>query len=86
LRSARARADQKQGERRRNSFGRADLDSSGAEELRTIIAAIGARQRVEDMITVRAESAVAALADAPITDEARTALATLAASVVDRQS
>jgi geranylgeranyl pyrophosphate synthase len=38
------------------------------------------------MITVRAESAVAALADAPITDEARTALATLATSVVDRQS
>ena len=67
-------------------FGRAYLDSSGAEELRTIIAATGARQRVEDMITVRAESAVAALADAPITDEARTALATLAASVVDRQS
>ena len=67
-------------------FGRSYLDPSAVEELRTIIAATGARQRVEDMISVRAESAVAALADAPITDEARTALATLAASVVDRQS
>ncbi len=83
---ARAGADRTQAERWRNLFGRADLDSTGAEELRTIIAATGARQRVEDMITVRAESAVAALSDAPITDEARTALAALAASVVDRQS
>ena len=83
---ARARADRTQAERWRNLFGRADLDSTGAEELRSIIAATGARQRVEDMISVRPESAVAALADAPITDEARTALATLAASVVDRQS
>jgi geranylgeranyl diphosphate synthase type I len=70
----------------KNLFGRADLDLAGAEDLRTIIAATGARDRVEDMIKVRAESAVAALTDAPITDEARAALATLAGSVVDRHS
>ena len=83
---ARAHADQTQAERLRNLFGRADLDLAGAEDLRTIIAATGARDRVENMITVRAESAVAALHDAPITDEARDALATLAGSVVDRHN
>jgi geranylgeranyl diphosphate synthase, type I len=80
----RTRADRAQSERLKYLFGRADLDPAGAEELRTIIAATGARERVEEMITVRAGSAVAALSDAPITDEARTALATLAGTVVDR--
>jgi len=83
---ARAHADQIQAERLKNLFGRADLDLAGAEDLRTIIAATGALTRVEEMIKVRAESAVAALHDAPITDEARAALATLAGSVVDRHS
>jgi geranylgeranyl diphosphate synthase, type I len=83
---ARSRADRAQTERLKYFFGRANLDLAGAEELRTIIAATGARDRVEEMITVRAESAVAALTDAPITDEARDALATLAGTVVDRQS
>ena len=81
----RERAGRSQADRLKNLLGSPDLDSAGADELRTIIAATGARERVEDMITVRAESAVAALSDAPITDEARAALATLAGSVVDRQ-
>jgi geranylgeranyl diphosphate synthase type I len=81
---ARANADPIQADRLKNLFGRVDLDLAGAEDLRTIIAATGALDRVENMINVRAESAVAALHDAPITDEARAALATLAGSVVDR--
>jgi geranylgeranyl diphosphate synthase, type I len=82
----RERVDAGQSDIFKNLFGRPDLDPAGAEELRTIIAATGALDRVEDMIKVRAESAVAALTDAPITDEARAALATLAGSVVDRSS
>ena len=81
---ARSRVDRAQADRLRTLFGRADLDPAGAEELRTIIAATGARDRVEEMIRVRADSAVAALTDAPITDEARDALAALAGTVVDR--
>ena len=82
----RDRSNPIKGEKMKILFGRSDLDSAGAEELRTIIAATGALERVEDMITVRAESAVAALTDAPITDEARAALVTLAGSVVDRRN
>jgi geranylgeranyl diphosphate synthase type I len=81
---ARARAEPKQIEKLKNLFGRSDLDLDGVRELRTIIAATGARDRVEDMITKRADAAVAALAGAPVTEEARTALATLAGEVVVR--
>jgi geranylgeranyl diphosphate synthase type I len=82
---ARDRADRAQAGRIRTLFGDPDLDDTGAEELRTIITATGARQRIEDLISQRAGSATAALADAPLTPEARQALSELASSVVARQ-
>ncbi|MEV1288077.1 polyprenyl synthetase family protein [Micromonospora sp. NPDC049679] len=82
---ARARADRGQADRLRALFGNPGLDGDGAEELRAIIVATGARDRIEHMIRVRAESALAALADAPVTPEARESLTTLAGSAVNRQ-
>jgi len=81
---ARDRADRAQAARIRQLFGDPQLDESGAEELRAIITATGARDRTEDLIAQRAAEATGALADAPLTAEARAALAGLAASVVVR--
>jgi len=82
---ARDRADRAQSVRIRELFGADDLDDTGAEELRTIITATGARQRIEELIRQRSQEATAALADAPLTPEAREALAGLASSVVERR-
>jgi geranylgeranyl diphosphate synthase type I len=81
---ARDRADRAQAARIRRLFGDPDLDEAGAEELRAIIVATRARDRVEDLIAQRAGEATTALAGAPLTGEARSALATLASSVVAR--
>jgi geranylgeranyl diphosphate synthase type I len=83
---ARDRADRTQTARIRRLFGDPELDEAGAEELRTIITSTGARERIEDLIAQRAAEATGALADAPLTAEARAALNTLAASVVLRHS
>jgi geranylgeranyl diphosphate synthase type I len=82
---ARDRADRAQAARIRELFGDADLDDAGAAELRSIITATGARQRIEDLISLRASEAMTALADAPLTVEARSALTALASSVVARR-
>ena len=82
---ARERADRTQAARLRELFGNPELDDEGAGELRSIILATGARDRIEEMIEARTAAALAALADAPLTAEARTALAALAHSAVDRQ-
>jgi geranylgeranyl diphosphate synthase type I len=66
-------------------FGNPDLDAAGAEELRGIIVETKALDRIEHMIRVRADAALAALADAPLPPPTRTALTTLAAATVDRQ-
>ncbi|MEV4665193.1 polyprenyl synthetase family protein [Micromonospora echinofusca] len=81
---ARGAADRAQAARLRELFGNPALDGDGAAELRKIIEATGARERIEGMIRVRAEAALAALASAPVTAEARAALAGLAARAVDR--
>jgi geranylgeranyl diphosphate synthase type I len=83
---ARDRADRAQAARIRLLFGDPELDEAGAEELRTIITSTGARERIEDLIAQRAAEATGALADAPLTAEARAALDALAASVVVRHS
>ncbi|SDZ25050.1 geranylgeranyl diphosphate synthase, type I [Micromonospora pattaloongensis] len=82
---ARDRADRAQAARLRTLFGNPELDADGAAELRSIIVETGARDRIEQMIRVRADSALAALAEAPLTAGAREALAALAESAVDRQ-
>lgn len=81
---ARDRADRDQAARLRALFGNPTLDAAGAQELRAIIVETGALDRIEQMIRVRAEAAMAALDQAPVTTDARTALAALAASAVDR--
>ncbi|MGK5674406.1 polyprenyl synthetase family protein [Micromonospora sp. URMC 106] len=80
----RAAADRAQAARLRELFGNPALDADGAAELRGIIERTGARARIEQMIRVRADAALTALADAPVTPEARAALAALAAQAVDR--
>ncbi len=83
---ARDSADRSQAERLRALFGNPELDAAGAAELRSIIEATGARDQIEQMIRIRAEAALAALAAAPVPAEVRAALTALAGSVVDRQS
>ncbi|MBM0237394.1 polyprenyl synthetase family protein [Micromonospora sp. ATA32] len=82
---ARSAADRAQTARLRELFGNPDLDADGAAELRKIIESTGARERVEQMIRVRAEAALTALDRAPVEPAARVVLATLAAEAVQRQ-
>ncbi|BCJ63723.1 polyprenyl synthetase family protein [Polymorphospora rubra] len=82
---ARDSADRAQAVRLRALFGNPQLDAEGAADLRTIIVETGALDRIEQMIKVYGDAALAALADAPVAAEARAALAALARSVVDRQ-
>jgi geranylgeranyl diphosphate synthase type I len=82
---ARSGADRAQAARLRVLFGNPDLDAAGAEELRAIIVDTGALERIEQMIRVRADAAVAALAEAPIPADAREALVGLAGSAINRQ-
>lgn len=82
---ARQRADPAQAARLQELFGNPELDDDGAGELRSIILATGARDRIEEMIEARTAAALAALAEAPLTPEARSALTALAHSAVDRQ-
>lgn len=80
----RSRADRAQAERLRDLFGNPDLDAGGAEELRAIIVDTGALDRIEQMIRVRAETALAALASAPLCADARDALIDLSTQTVNR--
>jgi geranylgeranyl diphosphate synthase type I len=82
---ARGGADRAQGRRLRALFGNPELDPEGVAELREIIVATGALDRIEQMIRVRADAALAALAAAPVAAQARAMLAQLAAEAVDRQ-
>ncbi|GGM15442.1 MULTISPECIES: polyprenyl synthetase family protein [Micromonospora] len=82
---ARSVADRAQSARLRELFGNPDLDTAGATELREIIEATGAREKIEQMIRVRTDAALTALAAAPVRPEARAALAALAEHAVDRQ-
>lgn len=83
---ARSAADQVQTARLRELFGNPDLDADGAAELRAIIEATGARDRIEQMIRVRTDAALAALERAPVGDETRAALVELAGLAIDRRS
>jgi geranylgeranyl diphosphate synthase type I len=82
---AREMADRQQAARLKELFGRPDLDEAGAAEIREVITATGARQRIEEMIGVRVTAALEALSVAPIDEAARASLHTLAGRVADRQ-
>ncbi|MBM7078461.1 MULTISPECIES: polyprenyl synthetase family protein [Micromonospora] len=82
---ARDAADRAQAARLRDLFGNPELDAAGAAELRTIIEATGAREKIERLIRVRADAARVALAQVPLAEPARTALAALADQAVHRQ-
>jgi len=81
---ARGSADREQQRRLKELFGNPDLDPDGAAELRQIIIDTGALDRIEQMIRVRTDAALSALADAPVSGEARAMLTALAAEAVDR--
>ncbi len=82
---ARDAADRAQSARLRELFGNPDLDADGAAELRKIIESTGARTKIEQMIQVRADAAMAALEQTAVTAECRAALTALAAQAIDRQ-
>ncbi|GIF68573.1 geranylgeranyl pyrophosphate synthase [Asanoa ishikariensis] len=82
---ARGSADRDQQRRLKELFGNPDLDPEGAAELRQVIIDTGALNRIEQMIKVRTDAALGALADAPVSAEALPVLTALAAEAVDRQ-
>jgi geranylgeranyl diphosphate synthase type I len=71
------RSNAAQATRLRAQYGRPDLDSAGADELRELIRASGAVAAVEEMIEERARRALSGLEQAPMDAEAREALAAL---------
>ena len=81
----RAAADRAGTARLRALFGNPALDAAGAAELREVIEATGARERVERMIRARTAQATAALDRQPLAEPARSALADLAARAVYRR-
>ncbi|MFV2102580.1 polyprenyl synthetase family protein [Micromonospora sp. LOL_024] len=82
---ARDAAGRSQSARLRELFGNPDLDAEGAAELRTIIVSVGALEKIEQMIRVRTEAALAMLEHMALTPQSRAALAALATQAVDRQ-
>ena len=79
------RADPVQARTVHTLLGDPGLTTQGVTELREIIVATGALDACEQMISTYAESAGTALAAAPITEEARTALAGLAVAATTRR-
>lgn len=73
-----------QAERLQALYGRADLDSAGAEELRALIRASGAVDAVEQMIEEKGRQAMAGLAQAPMAADARDDLAALISAALYR--
>jgi geranylgeranyl diphosphate synthase type I len=69
----------------RRLLGDPGLDDDGVQRLREVIAETGALDHVERLIDVRTDEALAALDDAPVEDEARAVLATLATAATRRR-
>jgi geranylgeranyl diphosphate synthase type I len=82
---ARARAGAVQARVIDERLGDPQLDEAGAAEVRAVITDTGALAACEAMIGERVAEALAALGQAPITDEARTALAELAVTATARR-
>jgi geranylgeranyl diphosphate synthase type I len=81
---ARDAADRTQAAHLATLFGNPDLDAAGADELRQIIVETGALDRIEQMIRVRADAGMTALAGAPLPPTVTEALADLATAAVNR--
>jgi geranylgeranyl diphosphate synthase type I len=77
-------ANDAQAEQLRARLGDPQLDADGVTVLRDVIAATGAVDRVETLITAQADEAVSALDAADMDDEARTALVDLARTATTR--
>ena len=82
---ARARAGAAQARIIDERLGDPGLDEPGAAEVRAVITDTGALAACEAMIGEHVAQALAALGQAPITDEAKTALAELAVAATARQ-
>lgn len=82
---ARGAADRVQAARLAALVGNPDLDEAGASELRGIIVDTRAREKIEQMIRVRTDAAMAALAEAPVPEATRKELTALASAAVERQ-
>jgi geranylgeranyl diphosphate synthase type I len=78
------RADPAQASVLRRHLGDPRLDEAAAARIRGVLTETGALAECERMIRGSVREALAALADAPFTSEAKTALAELAATAVDR--
>jgi len=70
----------------RRHLGDPHLDGGGVAALREVLVETGAVARVEDLITQRADQALAALHQAPITAEAAEVLAELAVAATSRST
>lgn len=70
----------------RRLLGDPALDGAGVAELREIIESTGALRECEELISGYLDEALAVLEQAPITAEARTALAELAVAATSRQT
>jgi geranylgeranyl diphosphate synthase type I len=81
---ARARAGTGQARAIDARLGDPHLDEAGLAEVRAVMTDTGALAACEAMIGERVAEAVAALGEAPVTDEARTALAELAVAATAR--
>jgi len=81
---ARARATAAQARVIDERLGDPRLDEAGAAEVRAVITDTGALATCETMISQHVADAMTALAQAPVTDEAKTALAELAVAATAR--
>jgi geranylgeranyl diphosphate synthase type I len=81
---ARERADPAQMAMLDRHVGDPQLDDEAARQVRAVITSTGALAECEAMISVRVKKALAALDDAPITGESRSALADLAIAATER--
>lgn len=84
MKAAEAMADAHQVDQIRRWHGNPAIGEAGASELREIITSTGALAHVEEMISRRTSVALIALDDAPMTDEARSALRSLAVAATER--
>jgi geranylgeranyl diphosphate synthase type I len=69
----------------RRLLGDPGLDDDGVQRLRTVIAETGALDHVERLVEERTDQALAALRDAPVEDDARAVLGTLALAATKRR-
>ncbi|MEV8631755.1 polyprenyl synthetase family protein [Streptosporangium sp. NPDC051023] len=69
-----------------DTLGDPDLNATGVDRLRLIIEETGALTACEDMIKNYVDDALSSLSDAPITPQARTALAELAVAATSRRT